>query len=72
MWNHRTAVLMVALAMSSITVWGQIGSFTNVGSLGPGGGGGVLAAVFHNQDPNLILLGQDIGGIDKTTDGGDT
>lgn len=42
----------------------------NLASLGPGGGGGVLSAVFHNTHPNIILLGQDVGGIDKSTDGG--
>jgi hypothetical protein len=30
----------------------------------------VFAAAFHNTDPNIILLGQDVGGIDKSTDGG--
>ena len=41
-------------------------------SLGPGGGGAVFAAVFHNTDPSIILVGQDMGGIAKSTDGGAT
>ena len=45
-------------------------SIHNLASVGPGGGGGVFAAVFHNSDPNVILLGQDIGGVVKSSDGG--
>jgi hypothetical protein len=42
----------------------------NLASLGPGGGGGVFAAAFHNTNPDIILMGQDVGGIDKSDDGG--
>ncbi len=63
------------LSLPLILLWGSAISLardtvTNVRSLGPGGGGGVFAAAFHNTDPDIILLGQDVGGIDKSIDGG--
>ncbi len=67
--HHRIFFLLVLSSVAS-HVGAQTGSLTNVASLGPGGGGGVFAAAFHNTDPNIILLGQDVGGIDKSTDGG--
>ncbi len=67
--HHRIFLLLVLSSVAS-HVGAQTGSLTNVASLGPGGGGGVFAAAFHNTDPNIILLGQDVGGIDKSTDGG--
>ncbi|MBI3090721.1 MAG: hypothetical protein HYY96_08640 [Candidatus Tectomicrobia bacterium] len=49
---------------------GEAPALGNFASLGPGGGGGVFAGVFHTTNPDIILLGMDIGGIFKTTDGG--
>ncbi|MFQ5738587.1 MAG: hypothetical protein ACE5JX_06205 [Acidobacteriota bacterium] len=45
-------------------------SIRHLASLGPGGGGGVFSAVFHNTTPDIILVAQDVGGVYKTTDGG--
>lgn len=39
-------------------------------AIGPGGGGAQLCAAIHPADPNTLLLGQDVGGILKSTDGG--
>ncbi len=65
-------LLLLVLSCTAGQLSAQTGSLTGVSSLGPGGGGGMFAAAFHNTDPNIILLGQDIGGIDKSTDGGQT
>ena len=64
---RSAAVLILSL---SIFCPSWAASIHNLASIGPGGGGGVFAAVFHNSDPNVILLGQDIGGVVKSSDGG--
>ena len=63
------------VVLVGLTFWSEIeaqtaSSIRNLASLGPGGGGGVFAAVFHNTNPDIILLGQDVGGIEKSADGG--
>ena len=67
-WSRLLSIPLILLWGSAISLARD--TVTNVQSLGPGGGGGVFAAAFHNIDPNIILLGQDVGGIDKSTDGG--
>jgi photosystem II stability/assembly factor-like uncharacterized protein len=41
-------------------------------SMGPSGGGNLMVARFHPQDPRIIFLGGDVSGIHRTTDGGET
>jgi hypothetical protein len=40
--------------------------------IGPGGGGALQAAAVSPGDPNVVLEGSDVGGIFRTTDGGQT
>src|SRR5262245_34703899 len=41
-------------------------------SIGPGGGGNSLAVGVSPADPNIVLMGSDVGGIFRTADGGQT
>jgi hypothetical protein len=60
---------------SNVISKGIGGTPTSLGgfaSLGPGGGGASYSAAFHNTNSDVFLVGQDVGGIFKTTDGGQT
>ncbi len=54
----------------SAGAYSSVTSLLDFKSLGPGGGGGIYSAVFHNTDPDVILVGQDVGGVYKSADGG--
>ena len=69
-WKQSLPPWLAVTVLWFSTVCLGADSITNVASLRPGGRGGVFAAAFHNTDPNIILLGQNVGGIDKSTDGG--
>ncbi len=78
-WIRRSALRRFVISMflarlfiSSATERVDAASIRSLASLGPGGGGGIFAAVFHNTNPNIILAGQDIGGMIKSSDGGRT
>ena len=47
-------------------------AFANLTPFGIGGGGFLQAALFHPTDDNYILIGGDVGGIWRSTDGGAT
>ncbi len=63
-------VFLLAFMISFSVAAAEDITLTDFASLGPGGGGAVFCAVFHNTDSDIILAGQDVGGISKTTDGG--
>src|SRR5439155_25839084 len=41
-------------------------------SIGAGGGGNMVSAAVSPADPNIVLMGSDIGGIYRSGDGGAT
>ncbi|MBI4326007.1 MAG: hypothetical protein HY674_12170, partial [Chloroflexi bacterium] len=41
-------------------------------TLGPGGGGAELCAAIHPLNADIMLLGQDVGGVLKSADGGNS
>ncbi|MEW6160533.1 MAG: hypothetical protein AB1813_24130, partial [Verrucomicrobiota bacterium] len=41
-------------------------------AVGPGGGGAELCAAIHPENADILLLGQDVGGVLKSTDAGNS
>ena len=69
--TYWAVVSVVRLALGGLIAAPALGqTLGEFRSLGPGGGGAIIAAVFHNTNPQILLVGQDIGGIAKSADGG--
>ena len=58
-----SALAWVTLPATDSIQWKQIG---------PGGGGNSLAVGVSPADPNIVLMGSDVGGIFRSSDGGQT
>ena len=60
---------VLAFGLRGGTLFAQTGQWTN---LGLGGGGGLYAPAFSPADPNRLLVSSDMGGLYRSTNGGET
>lgn len=75
MLRSRTVLcLVVLLAVSLALLPGRVGAADEVhwSPLGPGGGGNSYAWGVSPVDPDIVLVGSDVGGIFRSSDGGVT
>jgi photosystem II stability/assembly factor-like uncharacterized protein len=65
--------VFVSVCINFIAVCASPASTSSIwSSLGPGGGGWITAISIDPQDANTVYVGSDLGGIFKSTDGGNT
>src|SRR5262245_17101549 len=69
-FSRFTLVVILTLALTSVAIL-AVDSIQWKG-IGPGGGGNNAAVAISPADPNIVLMGSDIGGIVRTGDGGTT
>ncbi len=62
---------IIALVSLEATAQSEL-RLTDFRSLGPGGGGATFSAAYHPSNPDIILVGQDVGGVMRSADGGTT
>src|SRR5215510_4216428 len=65
-------ILLLSLIGSLALLPGRVGAEDQVhwSPMGPGGGGNSVAWGVSPVDPNIVLVGTDVGGIFRSTDGG--
>src|SRR3989442_14123769 len=69
----RARNILFVLALS-VLAWVTLPATDSIQwkQIGPGGGGNSLAVGVSPVDPNIVLMGSDVGGIFRSTDGGQT
>jgi len=74
MKNSFSRLLMVFLSMlfALLPLGTRASDQIQWRTLGPGGGGNMVSAAVSPVDPNIVLMGSDVGGIFRSTDGGVT
>src|SRR5262245_42801218 len=68
--SFRVVAACILSLMLASSVWAQVSATWR--SVGPGGGGAIQTSAVSPADPNLAVVTSDVGGIYRTTDGGQT